>query len=405
MKNRTLPYLSGRFFDGISSGLFMMSLPWMMLKLGDMGTFVALLALVCTLLSFILTPLFSTLIDRHSRKLILVLVQFVQTATAGFVLLSYLFEFNSHWILAIAQLLFWVSSNLGWTTNNAFTQENYEPNEYASISGKQEIIMQVTTLGAGGFGVMLLEYWSMREFSGFAMASSLVATVSYMITPYRRQLRDKQQTSFSKELIESVDIVKQQPHFYALLMLSALSYPIITYLGKLVPIWFSEVGISGEWLAGYNVAFGLGSLITGFVIGKILQMNLLPNIILFAMVASSVAVLGMSIILEPIYLMIFTLLFGLFNAINRIARTNWMHHTINIAHRGRADGALQMFATLIQSLSYVVIAMLSHYQLTQYGFLIAAAVMLASSLFARILINKLLKTEQDLVNAGKVALV
>lgn len=31
MKSRTIPYLLARFFDGISSGMFMMALPWIML--------------------------------------------------------------------------------------------------------------------------------------------------------------------------------------------------------------------------------------------------------------------------------------------------------------------------------------------------------------------------------------
>lgn len=34
-----------------------------------------------------------------------------------------------------------------------------------------------------------------------------------------------------------------------------------------------------------------------------------------------------------------------------------------------------MFATTVQSLSYVVIAMLSHYGLTEYGFILAAGTM------------------------------
>jgi MFS family permease len=97
MKNKTLPYLTGRFFDGISSGLFMMALPWLMLKSPpeavpfELGTFVALVALSCTALSFVLTPIFSTVIDRHSRKQLLVLVQIVQASTAVVVLVSFSF--------------------------------------------------------------------------------------------------------------------------------------------------------------------------------------------------------------------------------------------------------------------------------------------------------------------------
>ncbi len=76
----------------------------------------------------------------------------------------------------------------------------------------------------------------------------------------------------------------------------------------------------------------------------------------------------------------FTFFFGTFNALNRVARTNWMHHSISIDQRGRADGGLQMFATLAQSVSYVAIAFLSHFGITQLGFLLAAGVMVMAVL-------------------------
>ncbi len=149
MKNKTQPYLAGRFFDSISSGLFMMALPWVMLSEPKMGTFVALVSLSCTAISFLTTPFFSTLVDRHSRKALLVLNQWIQSGMALVVFIAYWLGFESHWLLAFAQLVYWVSSNFAWTTNNAFTQENYQHHEYAKISGQQEIVMQSTTLGAG----------------------------------------------------------------------------------------------------------------------------------------------------------------------------------------------------------------------------------------------------------------
>lgn len=167
-------------------------------------------------------------------------MQFIQFGTAGVVFVAYSLDLGSHWLLAGAQLVYWVSSNLGWTTNNAFTQENYEPHEYASISGKQEVIMQGTTLGAGALGVVLLEQWGMLEFSAFATIAASIATLSYIITPYRQKLRETNTASFIEQLKESKKIITNEPRFYAFLMLSALSYPILTYLGKLVPIWFSE---------------------------------------------------------------------------------------------------------------------------------------------------------------------
>ena len=377
-KSRAGYYLTGRFFDGISSGLFMMALPWIMLSTPNMGSFVAILALSCTALSFILTPFFSTLIDRFSRKKLLVLVQLVQAGAAASVALVYATGVQSHWLLAAAQLVFWTSSNLAWSANNAFTQENFYQHEYSVISGKQEVIMQGTTLGAGALGVVLLEKWGMFEFSCFAAIASGIACVSYILTPYRRQLRNTRLTSFMTQMKESKEIYTQRPHFYAFLMLSALSYPILTFLTKLVPIWFSELGISGDWFAGYNIAFGMGSLVTGLLIGRLLCLGTHQVIMVTSMALAAVMLTGMSLSTTPQMLLVFTFLFGTFNAVNRIARTNWMHNSININQRGRADGGLQMFATLAQSISYVAIAFLSHFGITQLGFFLAAGVMAAA---------------------------
>ena len=373
--SRTRPYLTGLFFDGISSGMFMMAVPWMMLSKPNMGSFVAMVALTCTVLSFLLTPVFATFIDRFSRKQLLIWVQVVQATTAALVAASYGLGIESQWILAAAQLIFWVSNNLGWSSNGAFTQENFEPYEYAALSGKQEIIMQTTTLGSGALGVILLEMWGMFEFSCLAALASTIASISYIFTPYRRRLSQSIASSFVTQIKESRTIIARKPRFFAFVMLSALSYPILTFLSKLVPIWFAETGVSGSWFAGYNIAFALGSLVTGLLVGRLLGLSSHPKIMIGAMSIASVMLLGMSLSPYPQILLAFTFFFGTFNALNRIARTNWMHHVIDIQQRGRADGMLQMFSTLAQSISYVAIAYLSHFGITQLGFYLAAAVM------------------------------
>ena len=184
MRKRTIPYLSARFFDGISSGMFMMALPWIMLAEPNMGTFVAITALVCTSLSFTVTPFFATLIDRHSRKSILIIMQVLQVSAALLVFIAYYNQLESVWVLAFAQLIFWLTNDLAWSCNNAFTQENFRQNEYAKISSYQEMVMQGTTLGAGALGIILLEYWSMLEFSLLAVIASFLSALCYIVTPY-----------------------------------------------------------------------------------------------------------------------------------------------------------------------------------------------------------------------------
>lgn len=374
MKNKTQPYLAGRFFDSISSGLFMMALhgscfpspKWHIRRFSFSELHRDF---------FSGNAFFSTLVDRHSRKALLVLNQWIQSGMALVVFIAYWLGFESHWLLAFAQLVYWVSSNFAWTTNSAFTQENYQHHEYAKISGQQEIVMQSTTLGAGALGIVLLEMWGMKEFALFAASASALAAMFYILTPYTQQLRGAKSVAFIAQLKESKQIFRLEPRFYGFILLSCLSYPALTYLSKLVPIWFSEQGISGDWFAGFNISFGLGSLLTGFIVTKVLSRASHSHIMFASMVMVSLAFIGMSFAISPLTILLFTALFGVFNALNRIARVNWMHHTVAVHQRGRVDGGISMFATTIQSLSYVLIAMLSHYELTQYGFAIAAVVM------------------------------
>ena len=376
MKNRTVPYLFARFFDGISSGMFMMALPWIMLSEDGMGMFVAITALVCTSLSFVFTPFFATLIDRHSRKKVLVFMQIIQATTALMVFIIYYNDIQSHWILAFAQLIFWLSSDLAWSCNNAFTQENYQKDEYAKISSYQEVVMQGTTLGAGALGIVLLEYWSMLEFSFLATFASLLSGLCYIAIPYKRQFKPSLKEAFFKQLLESKSIFYKKKKFYTFLALSCLSYPVLTFLVKLVPIYFAEQGVSGSWFATWKMSYGLGALLSGFLIARLLTRYYHENAMVVSIITMAIILLLMGVYLSPLFIILLTIILGFFNSYNRIARTNKMHHVIAMEERGRVEGGLKLFSTLAQSLSYVVIALLSYLQLTALGFIIIGVVLL-----------------------------
>lgn len=388
MKNRTFNYLSARFFDGISSGMFMMALPWVMLQQENMGFFVAITALVCTAISFIFTPFFATWIDRYSRKNILILMQVIQSSTALMIFIFYSNDFQSHWLLAFAQLIFWLSNDMAWCCNNAFTQENFKQEEYAKISSYQEIVMQVTTLGAGALGVILLEHWSMVEFSLLATCASFLSASFYIATPYRRQFIASLKEPFIAQLVASKNIIAKQIHFYGFLALSCLSYPVLTFLAKLVPIYFAEQGIQGSLFATWSMSYGLGALLSGLVIARLLVLFDHNNAMIFSMVSMAMLLIMMSTYLSPMIIILLTIIIGFFNSYNRIARTNKMHHVIAMNERGRVDGGLKLFSTLAQSISYVVIALLSYFQLTALGFIIAGIVLFIAAVTMIQLKNK-----------------
>ncbi|MDO6707225.1 MFS transporter [Photobacterium sp. 1_MG-2023] len=374
--SRSTPYLAGRFFDGISSGMFMLALPWIMLSQGDMGVFVAALSLLCTLLSFFTTPFSATFIDRHSRKSILITIQLIQASTALAVLIAFQLEKDTLWLLALAQIIFWLTNDIAWSTNNAFTQENYDKSEYARITGQQEVVMQLTTLGAGAAGIVLLTTWSMIEFSLLATLASAIAAFSYFCTPYRRQLKPQKSQPFFSQLGASRAIFARRPAFFMFLALSCLTYPMLSYLAKLVPVYFSEQQISGSWFASWSLSYGVGALITGLLITRLLARFSHEKAMISAVLIMGCLLLIMSFWLIPEVLVALTVVLGFFNAFNRIARTNKMNHEVSVHERGRIEGGLKLFSVLSQGLGFTLIAVLSGLNLTAFGFTIMGIIIL-----------------------------
>ena len=380
LKDKVYRLLVAQYFDGVSSGMFMMALPWMMLTGGDDGSGVAIVALICTLTSFFLTPLFSTLIDRHSRKGILVLMQLVQAFTALGLFASAFYGEPGIVSLGIAQIIFWVSNDVAWHTSSALTQENFSPDEYPRISSYQEVIMQVVTLGAGAAGVVVLELWDIQRFALFAFVASSLAFVLYGWMPYRRQLQRNVSASFVEQLVGVRDIFARDRGFFLFLALSCLSYPVVTYLVKLVPVYLANNNYEGHWFALWKSGYGVGAMVCGlFVVGLLMKFRH-EKLMIFSVLMIAGLLGVMALRTDPLVIVCVAVVLGFFTALNRIARTNKMNLVIDLNERGRVDGGLALFTTLSQSLSYVLIAVLAHYEMTEQGFAIVALVMGAAGL-------------------------
>ena len=377
---RVYRLLAGRFFEGVSTGLFMMALPWLMLKQGDNGALVAVIALICTLASFLLTPFFSTAIDRFSRKRLLVLVQLTQALIALLLMLGSLDGEVAILIMAVAQLVYWVTGDLAWNCTGAFIQENFVEEEYPRISSYQEVLMQGVMLLSGALGVFLLELWPVHFFALFACLAATMGAICYGTMPYQRKLRRHHKTGFINQLTESKAIFLRQPRFMLFLAMSCLSYPVLMYLGKLVPIYLAEKGFTGEWFALWKSSYGFGAMICGLVVVILMTRFSHEKLMLSAVLTIAFVLAVMTASPLPWVLVVMTLLIGFFNALNRIARINKMNLVVDINERGRIDGGLKMFSTLSQSLGYVVIALLAHWQITEWGFAVIAVVMLSAGI-------------------------
>ena len=231
----------------------------------------------------------------------------------------------------------------------------------------------------------------------FKYIRRFLSAISYGVMPYRRELGLQHEASFLKQVIEIKEVFLKQKQLMMFLALSCLSYPVLTFLVKLVPIYFYEQGFTANWFAAWKVSFGIGALISGLIIRQLL-IKYLPEKLMMACITFIALTLFASSLFSAAWVIVgFALLFGLFNSVNRISRINKMHHEIDLNERGRIEGGLHMFSTFCQSISYILIALLSHYEATQLGFSIASLILL----LAAILMLNLYQTDEKIAPASK----
>ena len=380
LDKRVYRLILARFFDTISSGLFMMALPWVMLKMGNNATIVALIAVVCTVSSFILTPLFATLIDRYSRKKIIVTIQFIQSMTAFLVLIISLLWDVPLWVLVIAQIIFWITTDTSWDVNNALTQEVFEKEEYPRIISYQVLIKQTAFLGAGAMGVIVLENWTIQGFAFCAAVCSLLGFTFYSLTPYRRRLREKTEINFLKQISETRYIIKREKKLFILMAFSGLTYPAATYLSQLIPIFLASNSYEGSWFALWNTNYGVGALLCGFVSTMLLRKFSKKKTMVVSVLLFSSILIIMALSMTPTYFVISAGFLGFLNLLCNVTRLNLMNEVVDVNERGRFDGGLKLFTTISQFFGYIIISILTYVNAIDYGFFIISFCIVASGI-------------------------
>ncbi len=204
--------------------------------------------------------------------------------------------------------------------------------------------------------------------------------ICFVAIRHRSVMSTQKVVQFHQQLRESASIFRQSPRFFAFIALSCVGYPMMTYLAKLVPIYLSENQYSGEWFAWWQINYGVGAMVCGLMIVKVMDKVSHQQLMLVSMACISLLLCVMTITLSPLSIVLVALLIGVFNVTNRIARVNKLHHEVDNSVRGRVDGGMKLFTTTLQSASYVVIAYLAHYQLTEFGFAIGTFVIMLATL-------------------------
>ena len=157
-RNLTL-LLLGNILSHIGTGITMLAIPWLLIKKLQATSTYGYLSITAMALSILLLPYIGVVIDRFSRKTILLGV-----ALGGFLttFLCAMLPQNSLYTLACVYLLGNIVYNFQFPTLMALIQEIFPVEMYERVNGWMEVQSQFAMMSAGGAAGILLDVVSLR---------------------------------------------------------------------------------------------------------------------------------------------------------------------------------------------------------------------------------------------------
>jgi len=82
---------------------------------------------------------------------------------------------------------------------------------------------------------------------------------------------------------------------------------MLTYLAKLVPVYFSEHNISGSWFASWSLSYGIGALLTGLLVTRLLARISHEKAMMYSVISMGSLLIVMAVWLTPVVLVSLTM--------------------------------------------------------------------------------------------------
>lgn len=281
-------------FSSFGQGMSMIGISWYLVETTGSAKLLGSTMLISAVLMFFVGPYLGTLIDRFSRKNILLIENIV-----GFIALLLLavwgfFGAYSEWMLIVIYMLTGLMFQVHYPAQSALVQEGFDAKYYNDINSLLEIESQTANVLAGGFaGIVLsklgLHYVLMFNAATYLFAYFQLSKIEYTFT-LAKLARTSSQTTWLTQFVQSWDFIKERNGFL-LFGISAL-LPFITVMaGNLLAPVFVNQTLKADVLV-YSLSdmtYAVGAVAAGFLIMLIVRRlgefsSMLINLLLFALV-------------------------------------------------------------------------------------------------------------------------
>jgi len=384
---RVLRLLIANTLGSIGSGVTIFAVPWLMVNRAHGNEVFRWCTIATTLVLFLIMPYYGTLIDRSSRKTMLLASElFGLAATAGMAITALALGRVDTWQLVTIYFCGMLYYTLHYSAKFAFIQQLFERSQYQSLIGLLEIQGQTAMMIAGGLGGYLVDRGvPLYGILLFDAATYLISFVLLAGLPYRATHLEKLSTTAASRRVwhasaEAWAWLRAQPQLTLFLTCSFIPFIAVMASNYLFPIYVSQTLHADAKVFGTGeISFALGAVVAGALLPRLIAQHSAYHTIAATMLVFISGLCVLVLVPIPTLYLTATVLLGFGNAGCRVARSALMLHLIPNEVMGRINTFYNVFDRLMRTLLVGALAIIDYFG-PRSGFALLLVLVLAAHL-------------------------
>jgi MFS family permease len=338
--SRIYVLLTGNIFSSIGSGISMIAIPWLLINRHDGSQLFGYVTFATTLLMFFGSPVVGVVVDRFSRKKLLLFCEmFGLSSVLIFSVWGFATGHYESWQLVAIFVAGTTYYSTHYPSQFAFVQEVFNEDQYHSLNSVMEVQNQTSSMLAGAIASILIGKVSLTYILWADGLTYLVAFFAFLSLSYvRAKGVGKARFNLFSGIAEGFRYLKTKPLLILFFLCSLMPFISVMVGNYLFPVYILKTLQAGPSVLGaHETTYAVGAILAGLTIPLLLKrLGTLRSILITAGTYTIAIALVAFIPVVGLFLSA-TVLMGWGNAGTRVGRNSYLMKVVPKSIIGRVN--------------------------------------------------------------------
>ena len=266
-RSRFFTIWGGQVFSLLGSGLVQFALVWWLTKTTESGSVLTTATIAAVLPGVILGPFIGTLIDRFSRRRVMIIADSAIALSTAVLAVLFTFDVIELWHVYAVILARSVGEAFHFPAMQASTALMVPERHYARVAAINQSLRGLTRIAGPLLGALLLEFLPLHGIIAIDVVTAAIAVIPLLLIAIPNpEPASGPRPSYIRDLAEGFRFVLSWPGLLGVVLIAALLNFVLAPAGSLLPLLIrTHFGGEAIQFAGVQAAMGVGLVVGGLV--------------------------------------------------------------------------------------------------------------------------------------------